>query len=166
VPSRPFSYSHPWRSIGSDTTAGALNFLIFFVLSNENVHKRLVRELLDTFGDSATLPETVDLTELAYLNAVIDEALRLGAPFTGFPRVTPKEGMAIDGVFVPGSTIVSVPTWAQNISEDNFWPSPLEFMPERWLPGGLGPDTRTNRSAVLTFSHGTFKWFIPCLELT
>jgi len=41
--------------------------------------------------------------ELEYLQACIEEILRIDAPVkVGLPRVTPPEGMAIDGKFVPG----------------------------------------------------------------
>ncbi len=95
-----------------------------------------------------------ELAELDYLNAVVNESLRLGAPLGNFPRVTPKGGAVIGGEYFAEGCIVSVPAWAQMISEDNFYPHPEQFIPERWLPGGLGPDSRTNRNAMMTFSHG------------
>lgn len=57
-------------------------------------------------------------------------------------------------------TIVSVPPYAQMTSSENFYPLPLEFKPERWLPRGLGPDTKTNRSAIMAFSHGVYSFLI------
>lgn len=80
--------------------------------------------------------------------------MRLGAPLGTFARVTPKGGAVLAGKHIPEGTIVSVPSWTQNISEENFRPEPCAFRPERWLPGGLGPDSFVNRHAVMTFSHG------------
>ena len=96
------------------------------------------------------------LLELPYLSAVIDEGLRFASPFPGFPRVVPEGGAAIDGRYVPGGTIVAVPTYSQQMSEDNFYPSPLEFKPERWMEGGLGPGTITKREALMVFQFGEF----------
>lgn len=45
--------------------------------------------------------------------------------------MTPSEGLQIDEEFIPGNTIVSVPTWT--IQRDGrYWDRPLEFVPERW----------------------------------
>ena len=94
------------------------------------------------------------LNALPYLDAVVNEALRLGSPFPGLPRVVPAEGAVLDNVFVPGGTVVGVPAYAQEIAEENFWPEPLAFKPQRWLPGGLGPGSYVNKSAIMTFSYG------------
>lgn len=90
------------------------------------------------------------------MNAVVDESLRLGAPFPGLPRVAPKGGATLDGTFIPEGTIVGVPAWAQHTTEDNFYPMPEAFRPERWFVEGLGPETRTRRSALMTFSYGVY----------
>ncbi|OCH88959.1 cytochrome P450, partial [Obba rivulosa] len=74
----------------------------------------------------------------------------------GLPRVIPKGGMMIDGEFVPEDTIIAVNPWAQMQSEENFYPDPQIFRPERWLPGGLGPDSRASKNAILSFSMGPF----------
>jgi cytochrome P450 len=99
------------------------------------------------------------------LNAVVNEALRLGTPFPGLPRVVPKEGAMISDKFVPGSTIVGVNPWAQMKSEENFYPDPDVFRPERWLPGGLGPESRVRRSAMMSFSFGAFSCLGKSLAL-
>lgn len=96
------------------------------------------------------------MEKLPYLDAVAEESLRLGAPLGSFPRIAPKGGAFIAGQFIPEGTIVGVPAWAQMISEENFYPQPESFIPERWLPGGLGPGSRCNKNAIMTFSHGTF----------
>lgn len=94
------------------------------------------------------------LQDLPYLSAVINEGIRLGTPFPGLPRVIPEGGAILADTFIPERTIVGVPAWAQHISPSNFWPLPLEFKPQRWLPGGLGKGSILNKSAIMTFSFG------------
>ncbi|ETW79556.1 cytochrome P450 monooxygenase 23 [Heterobasidion irregulare TC 32-1] len=141
---------------GSDTPAGVLTFLFYFLLSHRDVYDKLREELDDHLSTQGEGFIDGTLDELPYLNAVVNETLRLGTPFGGFPRVVPQGGIVIDDQFIPQDTIVSVPTYTQEISEENFWPEPLSFKPERWLPGGLGPGSRARKSAIMAFSYGPF----------
>jgi cytochrome P450 len=49
-----------------------------------------------------------------------------------FPRYVPARGSSIDGVWIPGGTIVSCQPYTLHHDETVF-PQPLEFIPERWL---------------------------------
>lgn len=85
---------------GSDTTAVALSMIIHFLYSNPDCLRRLREEI-----DSANLPERPrfqDVQKLAYLQAVIKEALRLSPGF-GLPlwRVVPQGGAVVCGQFFP-----------------------------------------------------------------
>ncbi|KAI0028700.1 cytochrome P450 [Vararia minispora EC-137] len=135
---------------GSDTPAGILTYLFFFLLWHPNVHALLYRELFAAFptADAPLLPRT--LATLPYLDAVITETLRLGAPFHGLPRVVPPAGAALAGEFVPPGTTVSVPSWSRHLDPAHFGPDPLIFRPERWLDGSA------DRAALMTFSFGPF----------
>lgn len=127
---------------------------MFYLLSDRNVYVRLQSELDAAFPNADAPLDSRTLTDLPYLNAVVDEGLRLGTPFPGLRRVVPKGGVIIDEAFIPEGTTVGVPAYSQETSEENFWPEPKAFKPERWLPGGLGPDSRTRKSALMAFSFG------------
>ena len=60
-----------------------------------------------------TPPKGQDLQYLPHLNGVINETLRLypGVP-TAMQRLTPPEGLDINGTFVPGNTVVYCPQYA------------------------------------------------------
>lgn len=94
------------------------------------------------------------LASLPYLNAVVNEGIRLGSAFHGLPRISPPGGIIVDEMYVPEGTIVGINTYVLQTSEENFSPVPKAFRPERWLPEGLGPDTVTRQSALLAFSAG------------
>ncbi|KAJ7748813.1 cytochrome P450 [Mycena maculata] len=140
---------------GSDTSSGVLILLLYYILANRDVYQKLTQELNVHFAQ-ANEDDERSLFELPYLGAVVQEGLRLGTPSPGLPRVVPSGGCVIDSTFIPGGTIVGVPAYAQQISGDNFWPEPLDFRPDRWMPGGLGPGSVLNKSAVMCFSSGSF----------
>ncbi len=127
--------------------------LFYYILSDRKVYTRLTREIDEHISQHGEL-DSSGLHKLPYLHAVVQEGLRLGTPFPGLPRVTPSNGLMLDGTFVPPDTVVSVPAYAQQISPSNFYPEPLKFSPERWLPGGLGPHSVLNPAALMSFSFG------------
>ncbi|KAH7926174.1 cytochrome P450 [Leucogyrophana mollusca] len=141
---------------GSDTSANVLQYTFFFIISHPEVFKKLQDELDQAFPNHEMPLDFAVMANLPYLNAVVYESLRLGTPLSGLPRITPSEGAMLDGEFIPGNTVVSVPAYTQQLDPSNFWPRTREFVPERWLPGGLGADSRTEPSAIMSFSFGPF----------
>lgn len=142
--------------VGSDTTTSVAVLLLYYILKHQHVYAAIQKEVDDAFptlSPGATFPPG-SLEALPYLNAAIKEGVRLGTPFPGLPRVVPHEGLTIGDTFIPGNTIVGVPAWSQQTDESNFYPDPLEYRPERWLPDGLGPDSITCPSALMGFSFG------------
>ncbi|KAK0475559.1 cytochrome P450 [Armillaria novae-zelandiae] len=141
---------------GSDTTGGTLTILLFYLLRDRTVYKKLRDELDAHFNSVEEIDDPKALLELPYLYGVIWEGLRLGTPFGGLPRVVGEGGSMIDGEFIPEDIIVSVPPYTQQTDPENFYPMPMEFLPERWSPEGLGPETITKKDAMLCFSYGAF----------
>jgi cytochrome P450 len=95
------------------------------------------------------------LQELPYMNACIDEALRIFPPVpTGLTRTVPEGGDTVAGEHIAGGTTVSVYSWAATHSPDNF-ARPNEFVPERWLEGADGaPYAGDRKEASQAFSLG------------
>ncbi|KAH1519633.1 hypothetical protein KXV87_005873 [Aspergillus fumigatus] len=112
----------------------AVTTAIYLLLSSD---PRCLRRLVDEVR-SAGFPTEADIRvastqSLPYLNAVINETLRLHHPTPGsLPRISPDGGIMIDGHLVPRDTVVGVSLfnihrWAENFAR------PLEFHPERFL---------------------------------
>ncbi|KIY69557.1 cytochrome P450 [Cylindrobasidium torrendii FP15055 ss-10] len=141
---------------GSDTTGGTLTILLFYLLRDRTVYNKLREELDAHYSSPEEIVDGKVLQELPYLYGTVWEGLRLGTPFGGLPRVVPQGGAMIDGDFIPEDIIVSVPPYTQQTDEAHFRPRPMEFLPERWSPNGLGPDTHTDMKAMLCFSYGAF----------
>ncbi|KAJ6517974.1 cytochrome P450 [Mycena vitilis] len=141
---------------GSDTTSSVFTFLVYYVLADKAVHSKLIAELDKKFPRGIDQDEMHTLLQLEYLEAVVQEALRLGTPLPGLSRVVPQGGAVICSKFIPAGTIVGVPIYAQHTNKENFWPDPLQFRPERWMPGGLGPGSVLNTAGFIPFSSGSF----------
>lgn len=89
---------------GSDTTSISLSAILYYVLRNPGVLKRL-RDEVDTHCPQDKTSRHITFSQsndMPYLQAVIKEALRVH-PATGLPleRVVPKGGATISGVFFP-----------------------------------------------------------------
>lgn len=153
--------------LGSDTSAGVLVLIFYHLLSNVDVYNRLTSELDDHFPNKELQPEDHEmLLSLPYLTAVVNEGLRLSTPFPGFPRIVPKEGIVIEGRFIPPGTTVGIPIYAQQTSPLNFWPDPYGFKPERWLEGGLGPGSILRPDALMSFQFGEYTVLLLILFYT
>lgn len=87
---------------GTETTATELSGTTYLLLKNPDKMARLVREVRTAFSclDDMHINE---LSKLPYLNACLEEGLRVYPPVPGLlPRVTPREGAMVAGKWVPG----------------------------------------------------------------
>ncbi|EFX00659.1 cytochrome p450 monooxygenase [Grosmannia clavigera kw1407] len=135
---------------GSDTTAVALTSMFFELACHPGIVEKL-REEVDGYYRQHDKPDPLSLGKLPYLQACVDESLRLHpAVPSGLQRITPPEGVQIDDIFIPGNTIVQVPTYTAFRDERNF-ASPNDFIPERWT---TQPELVRDMSAWVPFSTG------------
>ncbi len=128
---------------GSETTAISLAAVFYYLLRNPRCYEKLMNELNDAVkeGRIENRPSgTVSWTEsqnLPYLDACIKEAFRMH-PAAGLPleRITPPQGIEIDGHFIPGGTIVGCNAWVIHKREEVFGSQVDSYIPERWLDAG------------------------------
>uniref|UniRef100_A0A4E9ELW2 Isotrichodermin C-15 hydroxylase n=1 Tax=Gibberella zeae TaxID=5518 RepID=A0A4E9ELW2_GIBZA len=132
---------------GSETTATFLTGVTYLLLTHPDALARLQTEIRESFSCSQDITGK-STAGLIYLNAVIEEGLRLfpPAPF-GLPRVCP--GTTINGLFVPKGTVVSVDTYTVSHDARNF-PDPNSFIPDRWIDS----EQKVNKDASRPFSLG------------
>jgi cytochrome P450 len=87
---------------GSETTANALSGMLARLIYNRDKYDILCKEIRGAFKEEAEM-RYEKLSELTYLNAVIEEGLRIHPPVpTGLLRTVPKDGDIVDGFWVPG----------------------------------------------------------------
>lgn len=154
---------------GSETSAATLSGATYYLLTNKSALDKLCNEVRSAFQSEGKITFT-SVTRLRYLNAVIEETLRLYPPVpSALARRTLPGGNVIDGQFVPGNvsrtrhhskgsqadqilqTVVGVSQWVASQSKDNFR-DPEKFIPERWLDDPLYADDQ--RAALQPFSTG------------
>ncbi|KAM5372586.1 hypothetical protein ACJZ2D_007360 [Fusarium nematophilum] len=137
---------------GSDTTSGSLTSLLFELALHPEVYKKLQREVDECFSQQDQAGHA-EFAKLKYLQAVIDEAMRLHPAIpSGVQRVAPPEGVQVGDAFIPGNTIIQVPTYTINRDERSF-ACPDDFIPERWT---TQPELVKNRSIFAPFSIGRY----------
>jgi cytochrome P450 len=97
---------------GSDTTAATLTYVFYHLAKNPQVLGKLRAELEPLLRGKRTM-DPKDIASAKYLNGVMYEAMRLHPAIpSGYPRLTPPEGITIAGTYIPGNTTVVVPIWA------------------------------------------------------
>ncbi|KIW12678.1 hypothetical protein PV08_09956 [Exophiala spinifera] len=137
---------------GSDTTAASLTCMFFELAMHPEYASMIQKELEEALTSSAE-PDAVALRKLSFLNAVIDETLRLHPPVpSGVQRMTPPEGMTIADVYIPGDTIVQIPSYTLS-RDERYFEQPEEFLPERWT---TRPELVKDERAFVPFSTGRY----------
>ncbi|KAG9303169.1 hypothetical protein G9A89_001785 [Geosiphon pyriformis] len=118
---------------GSDTTAFTINIALITLLYNPVCLRKLITEIDSALGNERDLPSHDSLKNLPYLNAVINETMRLSPiAMHGFWR-QPREDIVINGTFVPKNTTIVANINALHHSKEVWGPDAENFVPERWL---------------------------------
>lgn len=136
-------------SAGSETTAGTLTAWTYFYCTQAKARRRLIQEVResDLFKSEADIIwDNVGPDKLPYLDATINEALRLFSPAAASQqRIVPKGGAMVDGNYLPEGVCVAIPPYGCTRLPCNF-KDPDEFHPERWLSDPKYADDRLDAS--------------------
>ncbi|KII88386.1 hypothetical protein PLICRDRAFT_54225 [Plicaturopsis crispa FD-325 SS-3] len=148
---------------GSDTTATTLAALWKYLLIDVDAYKRLQEEIDAAFPDGLEEVNTTKQANMPYLNACINESLRLIPPvLSGSQRSVMRGtgGKVIGSYFVPEETNIFVHFYSIH-RDPRYFSHPDTFIPDRWLPVGqrsgkyAGYDLDThNTAAFVPFSVG------------
>ncbi|KAI0897741.1 cytochrome P450 [Annulohypoxylon nitens] len=138
---------------GSETSSVAETAAVYHILTHPDIYEKLNQEIRSTFANVEDIKLTDVLYKLPYLDAVVQETLRIHAPLAnGFTRWVPdKNGATICGKHVPQGTVVTINHYCSNTSATNFL-HPMSFVPDRWLGDSLYAND--NRDVVQPFSVG------------
>jgi cytochrome P450 len=113
---------------GIDTTGDVLCFLMWELsLPRSQKYQRRLQE-------EVRAKSHVPFDELPFLDAVLSEGLRcFPAIPMSLPRYVPQGGRVLDGFLLPEKTVVSCQSFSIHRINDNVFPDPDTFYPDRWL---------------------------------
>lgn len=133
---------------GSETTANAELFTLLMLVKHPDKLERVYREIDAWYPDDQRPTDCAySLTGMKYLQACIDEAMRLiPGQATGSPRQSPADTTILGHRVPQGTTVFPVTQQAQQ--DERWWAQATEYIPERWLES---PDTK----AYWPFSAGS-----------
>ena len=135
---------------GTDTTSSALTKCFYFLCTEPEVRKRLTEELRRDFKDGITYEQ---LMEHQYLDAFVNESLRLGPSILLLDRTVAKDTQLGEYKLEAG-TIVHIVTYL-NKTSDKFFPAAEKFDINRFLDKSSSNENQINRSEIyLPFGSG------------
>ncbi|KAK7690454.1 hypothetical protein QCA50_005552 [Cerrena zonata] len=148
---------------GSDTTASVLSNAFYLLIRNHEALQKLLEEIDHLYPAGEDSTDSRHYSEMDYLDAVINETLRLypAVPSGSQRAAAPGSGgKAIGPYFLPEGTLARIPFYAVQRDPRNFFPHPEAFWPERWIiasSDGPRPDGFIhNTSAFIPFSIGPY----------
>nr|BAF49324.1 flavonoid 3'-hydroxylase [Lobelia erinus] len=139
---------------GTDTSSSTVEWALAELIRHPKILAQAQQELDEVVGRDRLVSES-DLSQLTFFQAIIKETFRLhpSTPLS-LPRMA-AESCEINGYFIPKGSTVLVNVWA--IARDpDIWAEPLEFRPQRFLPGGekANVDVKGNDFEVIPFGAG------------
>ncbi|KAL7796737.1 cytochrome P450 [Trichoderma ceciliae] len=118
---------------GTETTGRVLTVAFYYLARDSRVRDTLRAELKQLMPSLDSAPTWLELERLPYLNAFINESLRLAYGVTGrLPRVAPTETLTYKDYAIPPGTPVSSAAYIIH-RDTSIFPDPETFRPERWI---------------------------------
>ena len=153
---------------GDETTSHQLSFVTYHLLANPDKLANLRAELDQTAKDNGVTGDKIfvhsDVKDLPYLNAVLNESLRLlPTTYTITRRVVPAGGWQHpkdSSIFLPEGTSISIVNGALCRDKEIFGEDADKFVPERWI-GEKGIKEADVRWSWMPFSRGPRVCFLP-----
>jgi cytochrome P450 len=135
---------------GEGTTAYTLTAAMYELLANPTELAKLQRELAVAIPNRDAMPTFAQVESLPYLNAIIQETVRLHpGVMARQARISPEVPITYKGKYtIPPGTIFSMSPLTTHMNPDAF-EDPYEFRPQRWID-----DPKIGR-AFLGFARGS-----------
>ncbi|OBU01841.1 hypothetical protein VE01_00371 [Pseudogymnoascus verrucosus] len=142
---------------GSDSTTVVMRTAVYHLLANKDSLAKLVREFCEVDAKSGLtrpFPKWNEVKNLPYLDACVNEAVRLHPPFAlPLERVAPRGGVTISGHHFPEGTCIGMNPYVVNRHRPTFGEDVDAWRPERWLVDD--PALRKKlEGSVMTFGAG------------
>eukprot|EP00093_Oithona_nana_P005061 05061.XXX_189702_191147_1 [CDS] Oithona nana genome sequencing. len=116
---------------GYETTSNTLSTLCYNLAKNPEVQEKVYEEISRVTEENDGLINHETTNQMPYLEATIEEDLRIHPPVLSLDRECSKDTKIGDLMIKKGVNVL-FPIWALHHSED-FFQDPKEFRPERFL---------------------------------
>ncbi|KAJ2921086.1 hypothetical protein H1R20_g16010, partial [Candolleomyces eurysporus] len=154
---------------GYETTSISLTWALIELCKDQD-KQQILRKELQAVGGDPTWDQLNSATQLPYLNAVVQETLRLHPPLAGISRVastddviplsdpiTTVDGVVTSQITIAKGTVVNCPVAYLNQAEEVWGPDAKEFKPERWLgDSDSGEDGLPENARMIQGYHHLF----------
>ncbi|TGO51495.1 hypothetical protein BCON_0160g00200 [Botryotinia convoluta] len=139
---------------GSDTTSSTLTQALRALAKEPRILSKLQKEIDELCSVTGKDKEiTIDsIRNLEYLNAVLDEVLRLYNPIPSGPHaMTYTQGIEVGDIHIPGNVQVEM-SHLVLMTDERYFPQGKSFIPERWTRER--PELVRDRRAYIPFGYG------------
>ncbi|XP_037937478.1 probable cytochrome P450 313a4 [Teleopsis dalmanni] len=133
-----------------ETTANAIYSTLIMLAMHPDIQQRLFEEILDVFPEKDFYIQCDQLSQLPYLELVINETLRLAPSFPLIGREAMKDTQ-IGENFFPKGIQVFISIYHLHRRTDIWGPNADEFEPERFSVENYG---KKQKNAYIPFSKG------------
>lgn len=117
---------------GFETSASAMSFCLYEISLNTDVQSKMRKEIDEIMKKHNGKLNYQALQDMAYMEAVINETLRLYASLPVLNRQVTKDYRIPDlNVVLPKGTKIIIPTYAIH-HDPEYYPDPYKFDPERF----------------------------------
>ncbi|XP_076683489.1 putative cytochrome P450 12a5, mitochondrial isoform X2 [Andrena cerasifolii] len=125
--------------LGVQATANCEAFLLYHLARNPRTQRKLYDEIVSVSASKGTPFTENTLKNMRYLQACIQESLRLRPAFPYFTRLLPKT-ISLHGYTIPKGTFIIMANQITSQREENY-EDPDKFRPERWLTSSSKENT-------------------------
>ena len=159
----------------SDTVSNTISWVFYYVARSLSLQNDIYHAIKPLFTQSDEAITHIALSQIPLLDAVINEAMRLHASVTtGGSRMTPREGLQVGDLYIPGNVNVFIPphalhsgkSWSisyhysmhagnktcSRYTDERYFERASEFLPERWT---TAPELVKDKRAFAPFTIGT-----------
>lgn len=135
---------------GFETTSTLLFWASYALVMNPHLQERLHQQVKQAKESSGKL-DYETLQSIKYLDAFINETLRMYPPIVQFIRQCTEEHTLPNGLTIEKGVSILVPTYYVHHDEANY-PEPEKFDPERFMPENKD---QIESAAFLAFAQGS-----------